>query len=147
MRIYTIGYRSRSADEFFAILRENGIRQLVDVRAYPDAEEAMYARAAGLPFLLQQRAPGTRYWHCGPLSPTKELVDAYFAENRIKWQAYEEGYVRLIQERKIETLLRPEQFAEPACLLCAEHDPERCQRRLALEYLKDHWPDLEIVHL
>ncbi|HUP58157.1 MAG TPA: DUF488 domain-containing protein [Bdellovibrionota bacterium] len=147
MRIYTIGYRSRSAEEFFSTLRENGIRQLVDVRAYPDAEEAVYARASGLPFLLQQRAPQTRYWHCGPLSPTTRLVDDYFAENRIGWQAYEEGYVRLIQERKVESVLKPEQFAEPACLLCAEHDPERCQRRLALEYLKDHWPDLEIVHL
>jgi hypothetical protein len=37
-----------------------------------------------------------------------------------------------------------------ACLLCSEHAPDRCHRRLAAEYLRDAFASagtIEIVHL
>ncbi|HEX5337516.1 MAG TPA: DUF488 family protein [Gallionella sp.] len=33
------------------------------------------------------------------------------------------------------------------CLLCSEDKPHHCHRRLVAEYLKQHWGDVEIVHL
>ncbi|WP_409247922.1 DUF488 family protein [Enterobacter hormaechei] len=38
------------------------------------------------------------------------------------------------------------QFAD-ACLLCSEHKPHHCHRRLVAEYLADKWPDVTIMHL
>ena len=32
-------------------------------------------------------------------------------------------------------------------LLCSEHDPEYCHRRLVVEYLQRHWDAVEIKHL
>jgi uncharacterized protein (DUF488 family) len=36
---------------------------------------------------------------------------------------------------------------ERPCLLCSEHTPECCHRRLLAERLQAEWPDLQIVHL
>ncbi|WP_407830488.1 DUF488 family protein [Verminephrobacter eiseniae] len=33
------------------------------------------------------------------------------------------------------------------CLLCSEHTPERCHRRLLAEYLKQVKNTVEIIHL
>ncbi|MEI7000010.1 DUF488 family protein, partial [Klebsiella pneumoniae] len=42
--------------------------------------------------------------------------------------------------------LEKSQFAD-ACLLCSEHKPHHCHRRLVAEYLADKWPDVTIMHL
>ena len=33
------------------------------------------------------------------------------------------------------------------CLLCSEHEPDHCHRRLVAEYLKSEWGDVQIEHL
>ena len=33
------------------------------------------------------------------------------------------------------------------CLLCSEHTPEKCHRRLLAEYLKQTNTNIDIVHL
>jgi uncharacterized protein (DUF488 family) len=35
MRVYTVGHSNRSLDEFLEVLRDNGVRQLADVRRWP----------------------------------------------------------------------------------------------------------------
>jgi hypothetical protein len=32
-------------------------------------------------------------------------------------------------------------------LLCSEHTPEKCHRRLVVEYLELHWGPIEVLHL
>ena len=34
-RVFTIGHSTRELDEFVALLRENGIERLADIRRYP----------------------------------------------------------------------------------------------------------------
>ena len=36
---------------------------------------------------------------------------------------------------------------EGGCLLCSEHKPHHCHRRLVADYLKQHWGDIEVDHL
>jgi len=38
-------------------------------------------------------------------------------------------------------------FDRRAVLLCSEHSPERCHRRLVVEYLDEHWGGVTAVHL
>ncbi|MDI9404840.1 MAG: DUF488 family protein [Limnohabitans sp.] len=33
------------------------------------------------------------------------------------------------------------------CLLCSEHKPHQCHRRLVVEYLRNKWGDLDAAHL
>lgn len=48
---------------------------------------------------------------------------------------------------EIEAKLSPADFDIPTALLCSEATAEHCHRRLVCEYLADHWPDLQTVHL
>ena len=38
MRIWTIGHSTRAIDEFISLLKENEIKLLVDVRAWPGSK-------------------------------------------------------------------------------------------------------------
>ena len=47
---------------------------------------------------------------------------------------------KIAQKTSIETL-------HESCLLCSEHTPEKCHRRLLAEYLQAVHNDVEIIHL
>ena len=36
MKLYTIGYSKKSAEEFFDLLRDNNIKRVVDIRRHKD---------------------------------------------------------------------------------------------------------------
>ena len=39
------------------------------------------------------------------------------------------------------------QLADQGCLLCSEHKPHHCHRRLVAEYLAQKWGQLDTQHL
>ena len=143
--IYTMGFTKKAAPEFFGILREAGIRQLIDIRLNNTSQLAGFTRRADLPFLLDA-VLGAAYRHEPQLAPTQEILDRY-KKRRGSWQDYERDFLRLIADRRIEERLDRALFAVPSVLLCSEPTPERCHRRLVAEYLAEHWGDLAIVHL
>jgi uncharacterized protein (DUF488 family) len=53
----------------------------------------------------------------------------------------------LLRERQVENRIQRSIFDLPTVLLCSERTSEKCHRRLVLEYLKDKWGDIEIIHL
>jgi hypothetical protein len=79
------------------------------------------------------------------LAPTQEIL-ARFKEKAITWSEYEHAYLKLIRERRVESTLRPDDL-DDACLLCSEAEPHRCHRRLAAEYLRSCWRNVQINHL
>lgn len=145
MEIYTIGFTQWSAEGFFGALTNAGVRRLVDVRLHNTSQLAGFAKRDDLVFFLRELA-SAEYVHEPLLAPTAELLDAY-KKKRISWDEYAEVFGRLLVERQIETAVPRELFEEPAALLCSEHGPERCHRRLVVEYLAAHWGDVEAVHL
>ena len=144
MKISTIGFTKKPARRFFDLLRESGVNRVVDVRLNNGSQLAGFAKKDDLAFFLGELC-GMEYIHLPALAPTKELLDDY-RKRRCDWAAYEDRFIALMRERRIEATV-PKEILADGCLLCSEDKPHRCHRRLVAEYLKQHWGDVEIVHL
>jgi uncharacterized protein (DUF488 family) len=146
MTIYTIGFSQKSAEEFFGLLMENGVKTLVDIRLNNRSQLAGFTKARDLPFFLDKIA-GIGYRHADFLAPTKMLLDGYKKE-KISWPDYERIYLETLRERDLGSRVGPSLY-ENACLLCSEPTADRCHRRLAAEYLCGIFPErsIDIVHL
>jgi len=145
MEIYSIGFTQKSAAQFFGALKSAGIRRLLDVRLNNTSQLAAFAKRDDLAYFLETIC-GAAYEHEPLLAPTQEMLDAY-KKHKGGWADYERQFLALMQARNIETTLSRDRFAQPTVLLCSELTPEHCHRRLVLEYLASHWPNLTIHHL
>lgn len=144
MTIYTIGFTQKSAREFFDRLRRAEVRRVVDIRLNNTSQLAGFAKAADLAYFLEAIL-GIEYVHMPMLAPTREILDAY-KKRKAGWAEYERDFTALMTERQIEHAVRREDI-EGACLLCSEHTPEHCHRRLVAEHFAQHWRNVEVVHL
>ena len=144
MKIFTIGFTKKSAEDFFTKLRNSGARCVVDVRLNNVSQLAGFAKRGDLEFFLREICR-MDYIHVPELAPKREMLDRY-RKQKGTWSAYADEFLSLMKERKIEQNVSREIIAD-GCLLCSEHKPDRCHRRLVAEYLKEHWGDVEIVHL
>jgi uncharacterized protein (DUF488 family) len=147
VEIYTIGFTQTTARDFFDRLRKAGVRRLIDVRLNNVSQLAGFAKRDDLAYFLDELC-GAEYVHEPLLAPTQELLDS-LKKDKGAWSDYEEGFDQLMRDRHIEDVLTPEFFAGPSVLLCSEATPERCHRRLILEYLGKAWPaaGLKPIHL
>jgi len=142
--LFTIGFAKKNAREFFTILKEARVRTVIDIRLNNVSQLAGFTKKQDIQYFLQEIA-GVEYVHKPELAPTKEILDAY-KKKEIDWSDYERQFRRLLTERKIEDIVT-QQLAHKACLLCSEPTPEKCHRRLVAEYLREHWKNVEVVHL
>jgi uncharacterized protein (DUF488 family) len=126
-------------------LKQTGIKRLIDVRLNNSSQLAGFTKREDLPYFLE-RICGAEYVHESLLAPTQDMLDSY-RKKRGSWMTYEKAFLTLMAERQIEKELSPALFDSPSVLLCSEYTPDRCHRRLVLEYLKNKWADLEIIHL
>lgn len=145
MEIYSIGFTKKSASEFFGTLKASGIERLLDVRLNNTSQLAGFAKLSDLPYFLKEIC-GIVYEHEPLLAPTQEILDAY-KKAKSRWEAYTEAYLGLIRSRKVETAISKDGFRRRTVLLCSEATADCCHRRLALEYLQQHWKDVSIHHL
>jgi len=144
MKIFTIGFTKKSAEEFFSRLQDAGVRRVVDVRLNNTSQIAGFAKARDLVFFLKAIA-GMDYIHVPELAPTQDLLDD-FVKAKGAWSDYERRFKQLMETRRIaETLSKG--LLDGGCLLCSENTPEHCHRRLVAEHLQTHWANVEIVHL
>jgi uncharacterized protein YeaO (DUF488 family) len=86
-----------------------------------------------------------KYRHIIELAPTKDILDNY-KKKIISWSDYECRFKKLLIERQVEKLLRPEEYNN-SCLLCSEATADKCHRRLVAEYLRDNYNNVVIQHL
>ena len=145
MNIYTIGFTKKNAETFFGFLIKENIKTLIDVRLNNVSQLAGFAKKDDLKFFLRELC-SAEYVHAPELAPTKDILDAY-KNGAIKWDAYEDKFLDLMAKRNIEKSVRPEML-DQGCLLCSEHEPHMCHRRLVVEYLnKTSDLELKIKHL
>ena len=144
MKIFTIGFTKKSAEQFFESLHLAGVKRVVDVRLNNVSQLAGFAKKNDLAYFLKQLCD-VEYLHLPSLAPTKEMLDAY-KKKRGSWEAYERAFIDLMVARKIETEIDRETLRD-ACLLCSEDKPHYCHRRLVVEYLREHWGNVKVEHL
>lgn len=145
MEIYSIGFTKKSASQFFGALKSAGIERLLDVRLNNTSQLAGFAKQADLKYFIGEIC-GAVYEYEPLLAPTQDILDA-FKKRKGSWDVYVAAYLDLLRSRKVELALSRESFRKKTVLLCSEATPEHCHRRLALEYLQQHWGDITIVHL
>jgi uncharacterized protein (DUF488 family) len=145
MHVFTIGFTKKNAEQFFGILRQNGIKRLVDVRLNNVSQLAGFTKRDDLQFFLREVC-GAEYVHEPLLAPTQAMLDMY-KKGAGKWQDYEKEFLALMADRQIEAKIDKALFARPTVLLCSEPTAENCHRRLVVEYLRSKWGDVTCTHL
>ena len=144
IKIFTIGYAGKNAREFFLILKQAGIRKVIDVRLYNTSQLAGFTKKQDIEYFLQAIV-GADYIHMPIMAPTKQLLNDY-KKGLISWQQYEKQFNSIIAQRQIEKRLIP-QGMDMSCFLCSEATADNCHRRLITEYLAKHWQNISIHHL
>lgn len=143
--IYTIGFTKKNAETFFGLIRSAKILTLIDVRLNNVSQLAGFAKRDDLRFFLKEIC-NVNYIHKPELSPTQDILDAY-KKKKISWEDYKDKFLHLMVKRQIEQLIKPE-ILDHGCLLCSEHKPDNCHRRLVAEYLSSNLnSELKIMHL
>jgi uncharacterized protein (DUF488 family) len=142
---YTIGFTKKSAEQFFGLLRDSGVKQLVDVRISNSSQLAGFAKGKDLEFFTNEICH-IPYKHIDDFAPTKELLDRWH-KNEVTWPEYVEIYTKILKDRDVAKKYGAKAF-DGACFLCSEDTPEQCHRRLLAEYLQKHSKEkVQIVHL
>lgn len=145
MKTFTIGFTKKNAETFFEFIRDNNVVRLLDVRLNNVSQLAGFAKRDDLRFFLKELC-GTEYLHVPNFAPTKEILDAY-KKDSMPWSVYEDKFLNLMAQRNVERDIDPSML-ERSCLLCSEHEPHYCHRRLVLQYLNDQWgSSIEVQHL
>ncbi|HEY2609114.1 DUF488 domain-containing protein [Paraburkholderia sp. RL18-103-BIB-C] len=145
VRVATIGFAGKSAQNFFDLLKSAEVRTVLDIRLNNTSQLAGFAKKQDLPYFLEQLC-GAAYMEMPELAPEPDLLKRYQAK-QLKWDDFTAEYVELIAKRRVESNLDVDLFRS-ACLLCSEHLPHRCHRSLAIEYLNAQWNGrMTITHL
>lgn len=144
MKIFTIGFTKKNAEQFFTRLKQPGLQRVVDTRLNNVSQLAGFTKKDDLRFFLREVGQ-IDYTHLPALAPTQAMLDAY-KKNGGDWSAYEKQFLALMAERQIERVI-DKNLVAGACLLCSEATPHHCHRRLVAEYLREKWGDIDIQHL
>lgn len=143
MKLFTIGYAQKSAEELFDILKQNQVGKVIDVRLKNANSYCFYTHKRDFPFLLS--LVGIGYEHKENWAPEGWLLDGY-KNKQISWYEYEVEFNKLITERNIIQGVKAEDL-NGCALLCAEPTAEKCHRRLLAEFFKKNLQNIEVIHL
>ena len=127
MKIYTIGFTKKTAEQFFETLCASGAKRLIDVRLNNVSQLAGFAKKQDLAYFLG-RICGMEYVHLPVLAPTQDILDEY-KKRKGDWQIYEQGFLSLMRERRIEQTVSRDVLTD-SCLLCSDDKPDHYHRRL-----------------
>lgn len=144
MKLFTIGFTKKTAEKFFGMLNEVGVKRVVDIRLNNTSQLAGFAKKEDLVYFLKTIGD-IDYTHRPELAPTQDIMDA-FKKNKGSWEIYAKKFRALLAQRAVEDTI-PRKLLDGACLLCSEEKPQKCHRRLVAEYFREKWPEIEIVHL
>ena len=143
--LFTIGHSNRTLNEFFAILQESGIQQLIDVRSHPQSRRYPSFNRNTLSMALEEEDIAYAWLghELGGIrrektnSPHSALAASSFKgyADHMTSKAFQAGIEKL-------TALAQKQ---PVAIMCAERDPTQCHRSLIADYLTlQGW---HIIHL
>ena len=136
MRIGTIGHSTWGIDEFISLLKENQIKLLVDVRAWPGSKRYPQFNKEALPESLSAHA--IHYEHFPELGGKRKAKPN--SRNTAWRNASFRGYADYMEtdqfQKGIERLLDVAAETGATAIMCAEAVWWRCHRSLIADYLK-----------
>jgi uncharacterized protein (DUF488 family) len=132
MLLYTIGHSTRPFDELAALLRENGVVHLMDVRTVPRSRHNPQFNSDALAASLPER--GISYTHLPALGGLRKSKRDSINQG---WKnASFRGYADYMQtEDFAEALTALMADGSPIAIMCAEAVPWRCHRSLIADAL------------
>ncbi len=150
MKLYTIGFTKKTAEEFFTLLKKNDVKTLVDIRLNNTSQLSGFSKYPDIEFFLNQLC-NIKYIYDENLAPTEELMSNYKKKN-ITWDEYEKTFNEILDERNKDNQIinKYKNIIDGMCLLCSEPKADKCHRRLVAEYIKEQLKDIydiEIIHL
>jgi uncharacterized protein (DUF488 family) len=134
LSIFTVGHSTHPIEEFIELLRQNGVKQLIDIRTIPKSRrnpqfssEALAASLAeaGIAYVHMKALGGLRH-------ARKDSVNLGWRNESFR------GYADYMQTPEFGTALEAAiRLAEqkPTALMCAEAVPWRCHRSLVSDAL------------
>ncbi len=144
VKVFTIGFTKKTAEEFFSRLIRAGVKRVIDIRLNNVSQLAGFAKRDDLRYFLRTIC-SIDYIHYTDLAPSQEILEN-FKQNKGRWEIYERDFLALLNSRQVENKIKPELLNE-ACLLCSEEKPTQCHRRLVAEYFHSKWGNMKINHL
>ena len=144
----TIGFAGKTAEEFFVLLLDAGVEQVIDIRQNRSGQLSGFAKHPDLSYFLRTIA-AISYRHEPLLAPPPELLKSYRSAK--DWPAYETGFFEVMKKRAVPASLDTASWSSRVALLCSEPGPEKCHRRLVADLLAVHCRErgdtVEIRHL
>ena len=145
MKIYTIGFTKKTAQEFFEKLQSADAQYLLDTRLNNKSQLAGFTKKGNIEYFIEKLTK-MNYLEFPILAPSSEILKQY--RNDGDWAVYEVKYNQMLVERQVAQAIDSSMFADGAVLLCSEPTSEKCHRRLAAEYLqKEVFGKSSIIHL
>jgi uncharacterized protein (DUF488 family) len=124
--IFTIGYEGIDIDTFMAILADNGVGTVVDVRELPLSRKAGFSKKA---LAGQLSLSGFDYLHVGKLGCPRSVRNAYREDSN--WKRYTSGFIEYLQTQGEAIRSLTKLASESNCaLLCFEADANFCHRSM-----------------
>lgn len=144
--IYTIGFTQKTAQEFFELLKNNGIELVIDIRLNNTSQLAAFAKYPDIQYFLKAIC-NIEYIHDTVFSPTEDIMKNYKSK-KTDWQHYKIEFNDLLKQRNIDYYIKEKYtLNNNICLLCSEAEPERCHRLLIAEKFIKIFIDMKIIHL
>jgi len=91
MKIFTIGFTKKTAEQFFNRLKQPGLVRIVDSRLNNVSQLAGFTKKNDLRFFLGEICD-IDYVHLIQLAPTQDILDAY-KKNGGDWATYERQFL------------------------------------------------------
>lgn len=146
--ICTIGFAGKTAEEFFTLLIQAGVRKLIDIRENRLGQLSGFTKYPDIAFFLD-RIAGIAYSYEPLLAPSPEIRKTYRTTK--DWSLYEAAFLQLMRDRDVPQAIELSKFDGTVALLCSEPRPEKCHRRLVAEllvpYLSLQGYNVQVRHL
>jgi uncharacterized protein (DUF488 family) len=125
--IFTAGYEGLVQDQLLDRLVSAGARVLLDIRAVPQSRKPGFSKRL---LAASAEARGLRYVHIQALGTPKPGRDAARAGRAAEMEAIFGQHMTTPAAQNGLALARSLALEAPVCLLCFEHDPAFCHRRI-----------------
>lgn len=144
-KIWTIGHSTREMEAFLALLQENAIQAVADVRMFPGSRRYPHFGRDALKTSLGKH--GVRYEHFAELGGRRK-VNPDSKNTAWRNDAFR-GYADYMEtpefDQGIERLLHFAEQTGRVAIMCAEAVWWRCHRGLISDYLKAR--NIDVIHI